>query len=138
MKVLIVEPDYEPYEGEVKDLPEMQAVVGGRITAIYPFEERVGIVSNDDALSLRLPFNRSMEHGYGGVFGTFFVCGLGENDFCSLTPEQMERYKKKYHMAERLIAVDGSTPVTIKVDPLPKKRKGQGRKSRPKTKGQER
>ena len=41
-------------------------------------------------------------------------------DFCSLTPEQMEHFKKKFHHAEILIAVNGSTPITRKVGPRPK------------------
>ena len=39
MKVLVVEPDYAPYEKEINGLHDMQAVVGGTIQAIYPFEE---------------------------------------------------------------------------------------------------
>ena len=60
---------------------------------------------------------RSMEGGYGGVFGTFFVCGLGEEDFCSLTPAQMETYRKKFHHAEILLGIRGNDPVTLKVQP---------------------
>ena len=64
-----------------------------------------------------LPFNRSVEGGYGGVFGTFFVCGLAEEDFCSLTPEQMERFKKEFHNAEIPIGAKGNEPITLKVSP---------------------
>ena len=69
------------------------------------------------ALLLGLPFNRSMEGGYGGVFGTFFVCGLGREDFCSLTPEQMKTYKEKFHYAELLLGIRGNEPLTLKVQP---------------------
>lgn len=93
MNVLVVEPDTIPYEKEINGLAEMQAVVGGLIDAIYPFEEQVAVVCNDEGLLLDMPFNRSMEGGYGGVFGTFFVCGLTEDSFCSLTPEQVKTYK---------------------------------------------
>ncbi len=75
MNVLVVEPGMAPYEKEINGLPEMQAVVGGLITAIYPFEDPVGIVCNDEGLLLNMKFNRSMPGGYGGVFGPFFVCG---------------------------------------------------------------
>ena len=122
MNVLVVEPGMAPYEKEINGLEEMQAVVGGPITASYPFEEKVGIVSNDDSIGMGMEFNRSIEGGYGGIFGTFFICGLEEDHFCSLTPEQMERYKKKYHHAEILLGVMENTPVTLKVQPM---RKGQ-------------
>lgn len=119
MNVLVVEPGMAPYEKEVNGLKEMQATVGGLITVIYPYEEQVAIVSNDESILEGMPFNRSVEGGYGGIFGTFFICGLGEEDFCSLPPEQMERFKKKFHQAEILVGAKGNTPITLKVDPRP-------------------
>ena len=110
-----------PYEKEIRDgeLREMQAVVGGRITAVYPYKEPVAIVCNDEALILGMEFNRSLEGGYGGIFGPFFVCGLTEDDFCSLTPEQVDFFKKKFRKAEVLVGMKGDTPITFKVDPYP-------------------
>lgn len=119
MNVLVVEPGMALYEKEVNGLKEMQATVGGLITVIYPYEEQVAIVSNDESILEGMPFNRSVEGGYGGIFGTFFVCGLSEDDFCSLSPEQMERFKKKFHQAEILVGAKGNTPITLKVDPRP-------------------
>ena len=121
MNDLVVEPGYQPYEKEVNGLHEMQAVVGGLIQPIYPYEEPVAIVCNEEGLLLGLDFNRSVEGGYGGVFGTFFVCGLGEEDFCSLTPEQIARYKEKFKHAEILIGVHGNTPITLQVSAMPKR-----------------
>ena len=115
MNVLVVEPGYLPYEKEVNGLHEEQAVVGGLISAIYPFEEKVGIVCNDESLLNGSAFNRSVPSGYGGVFGTFFVCGLNEDSFCSLTPEQVEKYKQYFSKAEILLGVRGNEPVTLKI-----------------------
>lgn len=120
MRVLVVEPETLPYEKEINGLEEMQATVGGLIDAIYPWEDRAAIVCNDEALLLDMPFNRSVEGGYGGVFGTFFVCGLGKEDFCSLTPEQMKVYKEKFRRAEILLGVRGNELVTLKVPARPK------------------
>ena len=121
MRVLMVEPGMAPYEKEINGLEEMQAAVGGLITASYPFEEPVALVSNDESLFLGMPFNRSVEGGYGGIWGPFFVCGLDKDNFCSLTPEQMERYQAKYHQAEILLAVHGNEVETLKVEPRPKR-----------------
>lgn len=121
MRVLMVEPRMAPYEKEINGLKEMQAAVGGYISAIYPFTEPVALVSNDESLFLGMPFNRSVEGGYGGIFGPFFVCGLNEDSFCSLTPEQMERYQAKYHQAEILLAVHGNEVETLKVELRPKR-----------------
>lgn len=45
------------------------------------------------------------------------VDGIEQPDFCSLTPEQVEHFKKKFHQAEILIALNGNTPITRKVEP---------------------
>ena len=124
MDVLVVEPGYAPYEKSINGLDEMQATVGGLIQAIYPYEEQVAVVCNEEGLLHGLEFNRSVPGGYGGVVGTFFICGLGEEDFCSLTPEQMEKYRKEYHKAEILIGARGNEPITIKVEPKQKKSPG--------------
>lgn len=117
MKVLIVKPGYAPYEAEINGLQEMQNVVDGTIQAIYPFEDNVAIVCNDEGIFLGMPFNRSIPGGYGGVYGPFFVCGLGEEDFCSLTSEQVKTYTREFRNAEILIGAKGNTPITLKVQP---------------------
>ena len=55
-----------------------------------------------------------------GVFGPFFVCGLTEDDFGSLPPDQIERFKKKFHKAEILLGVRGNDLITLKVEPKQK------------------
>ena len=121
MRVLMVEPGTAPYEMEINGLEEMQVAVGGRITASYPFEEQVALVSNEESIWLQMPFNRSVEGGYGGIFGPFFVCGIEGESFSSLTPEQMTRYREKYYQAEILLAVHGNEVETMKVEPRPKR-----------------
>ena len=124
MNVLVVEPGYQPYEKEIQDgadhLEQMQAIVGGLIEPIYPYHEEVAIVCNEEGLINGLPFNRSVPGGYGGVFGTFFICGLGEEDFCSLPPDLMERFKKEFRNSEILLGFDGNEAVTLKVSAQPK------------------
>ena len=124
MNVLVVEPGYLPYEKEIKDgadhLEQMQAIVGGLIEPIYPYHEEVAIVCNEEGLINGLPFNRSVPGGYGGVFGTFFICGLGEEDFCSLPPDLMERFKKEFRNSEILLGFDGNEAVTLKVSSQPR------------------
>lgn len=50
MKVLMVEPGAAPYEKELNGLHEMQAAVGGLIQAIYPFEDKVAVVCDDEGM----------------------------------------------------------------------------------------
>ena len=123
MNVLVVEPGYLPYEKEVQDeLKELQAIVGGHIQAIYPFEDHVAVVCNEDGIGLQLEFNRMIpERQYGGIFGTFFICGIDGENFASLTPEQMKTYKKRFHKAETILAVNRGNPLVARVDAIPKR-----------------
>ena len=97
MKILVVEPGKHPYEKEIEGtLKEMQKIVGGRIQALFPFRDEVGVVCNDDGISLQMPFNRKIdEECY--IFGTFFLCGLGLEDFTSLPENLMEKYRKRFY-----------------------------------------
>ena len=122
MNVLVVEPGFLPYEKEISDslnsdehLRALQEIVGGWIEAIYPYDEEVAIVCNEEGLINGLPFNRSVPGGYGGVFGTFFICGLSEDSFCSLPPDLMERFKSEYAYSEILIGAEGDKLYTLKV-----------------------
>lgn len=126
MNVLVVEPGYLPYEKEINGLEEMQKAVGGNIQAIYPYPEPVAIVCNEEGLNDGLEFNRSVPGGYGGVFGTFFLCGTEEDHFCSLTPEQVQTYKKYFEKSEILLGAKENEPITFKV---PSKPKGQENKT---------
>ena len=115
MTVLVVEPGYAPYEKTIPhELHAMQEIVGGLITAVYPYDEPVGIIAE------KASAGASIEGGYGGLVGPFFVCGLTEDSFCSLPPDQMERFKKKFYKAEILLGFRGDEPVTLKVEPKQK------------------
>ena len=87
MKVVVVEPDYAPYEKEINGLTEMQATVGGMIQAIYPYEERVAVVCNEEGILMGLPFNRSMEGGYN------FLSGLMGTETCSEMNRALEHFE---------------------------------------------
>lgn len=96
MRVLLVEPGVQPREVVlVHSLEAMQHVVGGLIQAIYPFEDEVALVCNDEGKILGLPLNRRL-FDYDIIAGTFFICGLGESDFASLTPEQVKKYRQMF------------------------------------------
>lgn len=100
MKVLVVEPLKQCYVQEVSGLDDMQKIVGGDIEATYPFQEPVAVVCNADGKNRGLPYNRPLldESGrpYDIVCGTFFLAGLGTEDFTSLTDDQIQRYKQMY------------------------------------------
>ena len=100
MKVLVVEPQKPCRVQEINSLADMQRIVGGDIEAVYPFQELVAVVCNADGKALGLPMNRPLLDKdylpYDIIRGTFFIAGLGQEDFISLTDEQIQRYKSLY------------------------------------------
>lgn len=55
--------------------------------------KEVALVCNEEAVLQGLPWNRYVRR-YGWSLGTFFICGLGEEDFISLTEEQVKRHSE--------------------------------------------
>lgn len=107
MKILIVEPGRYPRAADIPHtLRAMQEVVGGYIQAIYPWEDRVGLVCDDEGLLKQYRFNRMVGKD-NAIFGTFFLCGLGEEDFTDLPDELLIKYERMFHMPEVLARAPG-------------------------------
>ena len=80
MNVLMVEPGKAPYETQIgSDLQSMQALVGGYIQAVYPYEEPVALIANESGKLDGLPLNRALRDADGDVYdivaGKFFIVG---------------------------------------------------------------
>ena len=92
----------KPYKAVIDNtLAAMQKVVGGYIEPIYL--DDVAVVVNEEGKINGSPLNRSLyENGerFDIAAGTFFVCGLGEENFDSLTPEQQKKYAAEFYPAE--------------------------------------
>lgn len=104
--VLIVEPGKEPYAKEIDSgLESLQHEVGGYIQAVYPFEEPVAIVCNEEAKLEGLPLNRALRDEDGDIYdivaGTFMVVGLTDDSFGSLTPELMQQFTDHFKTPEQ-------------------------------------
>ena len=112
MKVLLITPGAAPQVLEIEhSLKNMQELVGGTIEAIYPFEDTVALVCNDEGKLLGLPLNRAVRDPATGqvldiIAGTFFICGLSEDDFASLSDEQIQRYIQIFRHPEAFIQSD--------------------------------
>ncbi len=113
MRILVVEPEHKPEVREINDsLKEMQGIVGGLIQPIY-LDDSVVLICNDDGKLMNLPANRGLRDENGQMcdilFGTFFLCGApaDSDHFTSLTSEQIERYKERFHTPEMFWGMDG-------------------------------
>ena len=92
LEVLLVEPgQYAKMTTIEAGLSSMQNIVGGNIQAAYFFEEPVAIVCNEEGKINGSELNRAVKDENGKMLdiiaGTFFVCGLGDENFVSLQPE---------------------------------------------------
>ena len=94
LRVVLVEPGRYAREAEIDNtLKAEQEVVGGLIDAICPWpEDKTCLILNDEGKVIPLEPNRALPEYEDVVFGTFFICGDGGDDFCSLTDEQVKRY----------------------------------------------
>ena len=115
--VLVVEPQKKPYAKEIGgDLKSLQHEVGGYIQAVYPFREPVALICNEEGKLLGKALNRALRNESGQIYdvvaGTFLIAGLGEEDFISLTPEQMEHFMQYFQTPEQFRMANGKILVS--------------------------
>ena len=116
MTVLAVLPGKAPERMELGGaLESMQKFVGGTIQAVYPFPDPVVIVCNDDGKLMGLEHNRTLRDDSGNVYdilcGPFFICGLGDEDFASLSEELIQKYTQLFQRPELFLRINGSLMV---------------------------
>ena len=114
MQVVVVEPKKKPMVQDISpDLESMQKIVGGPIQAIYPFEEPVALICNEEGKLLNLPLNRALRDEEGNVYdiisGTFFLCAAPPDSdrFAGLTDQQIKTYMERFAMPEMFLNVGG-------------------------------
>ena len=105
MTVLLVEPGNYPRPVEMgKELEDLQNAVGGFIEVVYPFDDPVGLVMNEEGKIEGLPLNRALRDDEGQIYdviaGSFLVVGLTEESFGSLTPDQVKKFEQHFHQPE--------------------------------------
>ena len=68
------------------------------------FDEPVGLVMNEEGKLDGLPLNRALRDDNGEIYdvvaGSFLVVGLTDEDFGSLSPDQMKAFEEKFHSPE--------------------------------------
>ncbi|MCM1530623.1 MAG: DUF3846 domain-containing protein [Alistipes sp.] len=105
MKILVCEPGRHPYIKDIDStLENFQRTVGGYIEALYPFEDRVAIVCDEESkLKSDTQWNRTLPECRDIIKGTFFICGIGDEDFTDIPPDLAEKYKKRFWNIEHFI-----------------------------------
>ena len=120
LDVLLVKPGMYPQAVQIGgELEDLQKAVGGDIEAVYPYNEPVALIVNDEGKLNGSELNRALRDNEGQIYdivaGDFLVVGLGEEDFASLSPELMEKFEKEFHQPEMFVRMGRS----IMALPLP-------------------
>jgi len=112
ISVLIVEPHKLPRTTQIPNtLEALQGAVGGYIQAIYPYDDPVAIVCDEEAKLTGKELNRALCYANGDPYdiiaGDFLIVGLTEDDFGSLTDELMEKYYKLFEIPQTFVMFNG-------------------------------
>lgn len=115
MIVLLFQPGEKPALTEIDGtLESMQKIVGGYIQILYPFDDPIALVCNEEGKLLGLPLNRGLRDRTGKIYdviaGTFFLCGAPQDtDHLDSLPEELvEKYRQKFAAPEVFINIDGN------------------------------
>ncbi len=117
MNVLLIEPLKEPRPIQINSgLEPLQQAVGGDIQAVYPFDDPVAIIVNDEGKNMGLPPNRVLRDENGRIYdilpGNALIVGLGEESFTDLSPKLMKKYSEYFKVPEQFWNKNGKIIVT--------------------------
>ena len=122
MIILLIQPGEKPALTEIDGtLESMQKMVGGYIQVLYPFDDPIALVCNEEGKLLGLPLNRGLWDGCGQIYdviaGTFFLCGAppDPDHLDSLPEELVGKYQRRFAALEVFLNFNGKLlcmPVT--------------------------
>ena len=137
MDVLLVEPGKYPQRVQIgTELEDLQKAVGGPIEVTYPFTDPVGIICNEEGKLNGMDLNRAIYDDEGRmsdiIAGPFLVTGLTEDNFQSLTDDQMVMFEDKFHSPETFIRMGRSImAVPVPDDVIREKTEGMKPREKP-------
>ena len=117
IRVLKIEPQKPPVEAELKnELSSLQEAVGGLIEFLaLDSSKGIELMCNEEGKLLGMEYNRALCDESGAVYdilcGPFFICGLGEEDFTSLSDALADKYCKYFERPELFVRVGGTLMV---------------------------
>ena len=131
LTVLLIEPGCYPKNIEIEPgLEALQKAVGGWIEAVYPWEDKAAVIVNEEGKLEQMPLNRALRTDEGEIYditaGNMLIVGLGEDNFTSLTPDQLAHYEKLFHQPEMFFRLGGH----LMAIPIPDKEVRLAEKSR--------
>ena len=114
MIILLIQPGEKPALTEIDGtLESMQKMVGGYIQVLYPFDDPIALICNEEGKFLGLPLNRGLRDICGRIYdviaGTFFLCGAPpDTDHLDSLPEELVgKYQKRFAAPEVFVQLNG-------------------------------
>ena len=103
---VVVEPGKQAEFRDIDSgLEALQGLVGGDIQAIYPYDDPVAIICNDEGKLQGLPLNRALRDESGEIYdivaGTFAIVGLTDDSFGSLDGDLAIKYANLFKQPEQ-------------------------------------
>ncbi len=119
--VILAKPGEKAYISRIRtSLEALQQIVGGLIELCYPFEDEVCIICNEEGKINGMKPNRALYDEDGRMtdmlFGTIIICGIGGENFTSLTELQQDKYLRRFLLPELLLRV-GNTLTAVPYEP---------------------
>ena len=103
MRVVYVEPNKPAYVTDiVNSLEGEQKAVGGHIEAVYIEDDNTCLICNENAKLEGMEGNRRFGDGTSIIAGPFFVCGTTEDNFRSLTDEEVDKYMDRFAVPDQI------------------------------------
>lgn len=112
IQVVLCEPGKKACVSTINNtLASLQQIVGGYIESVYPFDDSVAIICNEEGKINGLELNRALRDENSKVYdilaGTFLIVGLSEGAFTSLSSEHQEKYRKLFECPEVFLSING-------------------------------
>lgn len=114
IRVVLVEPGKQARIADIEASLEgyYRAIGADTIQAVYPYEEEVCIICDDEGKLTGRPLNRALRDEdtkeiYDIIAGTFFVCSCKEPRYTSLSTDQQRRYLNLYKWPETFFNING-------------------------------
>lgn len=110
IRVVLLEPGKLARVADIdSSLEGLQRTVDGWIEAVYPFEEEVCIVCNEEAKLRGMPLNRALRDDgqiTDIIAGSCFVCSCDKASFGSLSEAQQQKYLKMFKYPEHFLKIN--------------------------------
>ncbi len=102
IQVLVIKTKEAPYVDNIKNnLETFQSLVGGDIEVITNRKDNTLLICKENGKLDNSPYNRPLKVDgkvVDIICGDFLLVGSLEDEFCSLTDEKCEEYKKEYDL----------------------------------------